>query len=392
MALLLADRRPWPDRLWLAATGLAMGCMLVFWAEHLLARTLLPGLDLCTLGAGWSCREAASHPWARIGPLPAAAWAAIIHASLFSLGPRSWADRNSHRWAGLLVGLLVVASLAFLVVMLRDLSSRCPLCLTAHGCHLVLLAILLANPRPRGLLLSRPEAAGRPWRPALALLVLALGLAAWSSDVAGQRQLTAALASPRLLAPILQGEIDRHYLAAPWQRIAGPAQGQQELTIVGSLACRHCRQLLAQVPALPLPLRDRIAIFFVPFPLAPACNPAATGDPQPERCLLAEKTRAAQEEGRFWPWLAEVDEAPGRILRRLAAQPPAGRPWSPALTAQIAAANEVPVPAIPLLLWNGQKLPPALATVPLADLLPALLAVEEDKLKDAPPVDPCDQC
>jgi hypothetical protein len=164
---------------------------------------------------------------------------------------------------------------------------------------------------------------------------------------------------------------------------------------VGSLACSHCRDVLRAVPKLPDQIRKEVAIFFVPYAYEGDCNPdfKQNGNRRhaPELCLMAEHTLQAQERVVFWNWFQEVEGAPGRIIRHFRVEARDRKEWSAGLTAQIAAARDLSVTALPVLLWNGQKLPAIVNTIALPDLLSYLLD-QQNKPGVTPPEESCETC
>ncbi len=367
-----------------------MLCMLLLAGEHLAARFHVADADFCGLIEGWGCRETIQHPWATVLDLPVAVWAVSLYAVLIQLGPATWHRRTNRRNALLLLAALCAGTLAFLFLMERDFTDPCPLCLGAHACHLFLAGIALAALRaarqpaaPPAILATR--------KPALApsLLVLLAGMMAANAGSRAdlERSLAGQLADPALIGPLADRAGDRYFPERIDQIIAGRQSAPNRLTIIGSLSCRHCRALLAEVRSLPGDALRETAIAFMPYPLAAACNPAAAQAGLPahrQRCRLAAATNRAQSGAGFWPWFEQVNSAPGRTLRGMNDKAFAQPDGQSQLAAQIAAANAIPVVRIPLLLWNGQPLPGILARLPLADLISHLIDVQRSGQKTVP--------
>lgn len=367
------------QRGWLLGCALAMLCMLLLAGEHLAARFHVADADFCGLIEGWGCRETIQHPWASVLNLPVALWAVSLYAVLIQLGPATWHRRAHRRQALLLLAALCTGTLAFLFLMERDFTDPCPLCLGAHTCHLFLAGIALAAVRAQRQQ-AAPQAAGEPGKltltPALLVLLAGMTVANLAGRVDMEQSLAGQLTDPALLGPLGDRAGDRYFPERLDQIIAGRPAAANRLTIVGSLSCRHCRALLAEVRSLPATALQATAIAFVPYPLAAACNPAAAkaGLPaHPQRCRLAAATNRAQSSSGFWPWFAKVNGAPGRTLRGMDSAAVAEVGGQPTLAAQIAAANAIPVARIPLLLWNGQPLPGILTRLPLAELISHLV-------------------
>lgn len=398
-------RPPGPDQphiaklhgAWLLFCTLAAIAMLLLAGEHLYSRAVNPSHDLCAIAKGWGCRETLQHPWAIFLKLPTALWAVALYSLLFQLGPATWSIKLDRKWfALLLTGLLGAASIAFVITMERDFVVPCPLCLLAHLCHLLLLGIALVASRSTSRELRTPDKAFPrtvALLPAAAVLLIGAMLTIWGNSRQEERSRLRALADPALRGTVLAQNHDRFFPASPEQIIAGPSDSGNRLTIIGSLACRHCRALLSAIETIPREMLTATSICFVPYPLAGACNPAAKKAGLPEyieRCRLAERTLQAQADNTFTTWLATVNHAPGRILRRMQTETPASQhARSEQLAGQIAIANTIPVRRIPLLLWNGRPLPSFLNSIPLAILLRHLTAGTEPTSADTDPED-CD--
>lgn len=215
----------------------------------------------------------------------------------------------------------------------------------------------------------------------------------WAAEKGFQRRLEKSLTRYSMLSTVLQQEFDRYYLEKNYHHIAGSNDAKAGLTIVGSLACRHCRRILQEIDRLPEEYLRKVRISFIPYPLASACNQRVRQekDSHPERCLLAEQTIEALKKGEFRAWLAQVENAPGRILRRLRRQGVDKTTWDTDLTSMIDKTNSISVTSIPYLIWEGQKLPPLYGTLPLEDLIARMLRLREDRKNKQPEsVEDCD--
>ncbi|MEW6426891.1 MAG: DsbA family protein [Thermodesulfobacteriota bacterium] len=366
---------PLLSRVWQGLCLIALLAMLALVGEHLPGQ----GLSFCS-GAG--CREAAGHPSAVVLALPAPLWAVALYVLLLFCSPARWHEEG-RGWLALAGLLLLAASTAYyLPIMERDLVTPCRFCLAAHGCHLLLLLVALGALRrhPAAFPVAIPGA-GIFLLPLLALLAGHLVLARPGSpppvDKASLRQ---------TVAP----SFDRYHPALAHQRIAGGEDAVYQLTIIGSLACGHCRDLLAQIETLPEKTLARVSFSFIPFPLCERCNPRAglASRDRTERCQLAAATIAAQRQGRFWLWYHQVAAAPGRMQRQLlplAEQTPS---W-PTVDAVVLQLADVPVAVVPTLLWQGIPLPATAGATPLAQLLRTLMDIERESRSPAADPESC---
>jgi uncharacterized membrane protein len=386
------------QRLWLIAVGLAVLFMAALWGEHFYRQVASPSFDLCAIATGWACQDALQHPWSKLALLPVPIWAIAAYALALRLGPSTWGRRLFRYLAFLFVSVFLVASGVFLYFMAMDLANLCVLCLGAHACHMVLAALLIFGSR-----LSSPSVPASASPPVSAYLLAPLlillagyGLTAWANQQENRRALAHYLMEDDLLPGVLRWEFDRYYPERPFQQIAGSKEAHNQLTIIGSLACSHCREVLRAVPHLPDQIKKEVAIFFVPYAYEGDCNARSKQNGEnrrhaPELCLMAEHTLQAQEKGDFWDWFQEVEGAPGRIIRRFRVKARDRMEWSPGLTAQIAASKDLSVTALPVLLWNGQRLPAIVNTIALPNLLPYLLG-QQNKLEVNPPDESCETC
>lgn len=342
---------------------------------------------LCRFQAGLSCAETLGHPAAIVLGLPVPYWAIAYYTILLYNGPQCWQDRLRYWLSGLMVGGLILSTLIFLLIMERDLAKPCPLCLATHLCHLLLLLTLVTAGRAPCRTLPLGASEPRPLPLALPLLILLLS-ALLTLRQQGVEQTSArerSLMAPELLSSLVADDYDRFFPARPEHRIGGAAQVPHELVIIGSLSCGHCRNLIRTIPALMAgTIASRLAISFISYPLASGCNPLlkteqGLGADGAAECRLAVKTLLAQQQGNFWSWFKEVDQAPGRSLRQLRQQavPEAERAqWGVSLGPQLDPVAAIPIQALPTLLWQGRKLPASFGGLPLPQLIQGLMEVE----------------
>ncbi len=381
-------QRPGQQRLicWQMLCLLAMALMALLAIEHLGKAGGLVS-TLCRFQAGLSCAEAMGHPAANVLSLPVPYWAIAYYTILLYNGPQCWQDRLRYWLSGLMVGGLILSTLIFLLIMERDLAKPCPLCLATHLCHLLLLLTLVTAGRAPCRTLPLGASEPRPLPLALPLLILLLS-ALLTLRQQGVEQTSArerSLMAPELLSSLVADEYDRFFPARPEHRIGGAAQAPHELVIIGSLSCGHCRNLIRTIPALMAgTIASRLAISFISYPLASGCNPLlkteqGLGADGAAECRLAVKTLLAQQQGNFWSWFKEVDQAPGRSLRQLRQQavPEAERAqWGVSLGPQLDPVAAIPIQALPTLLWQGRKLPASFGGLPLPQLIQGLMEVE----------------
>ncbi|MDH4232526.1 MAG: vitamin K epoxide reductase family protein [Nitrospirota bacterium] len=386
------------QRLWLMTVGLAILFMALLWGEHFYRQVVSPSFDLCAIATGWACQDALQHPRSKLALLPVPIWAIAAYALALRLGPSSWGRRLFRYMAILFIALFLAASGVFLYFMAMDLANLCILCLGAHACHMVLAALLILGYRLN--ITSSPGVSVPPVSAyliaPLLILLTGYGLTLWAGQQENRRALTHYLMKDDLLPGVLRWEFDRYYPEKPVHRIAGSKDARSQLTIVGSLACSHCRDAVRAVMVLPDQLKKEVAIFFIPYAFEGDCGSPSKESGKnrrraPELCLMAEHTLQAQESGGFWDWFQEVDGAPGLIIRRFRKEARNRKEWSRELAAQIAAARDLSVTSLPLLLWNGQKLPAIVNTIALPDLLPYLLK-QQDKPGGTPQDESCDTC
>lgn len=383
--------------IWRLCVLIAFLAMFLLGWEHIQMQAFDANFDLCRLTTGLGCREAVFHPWARIAFLPAPFWALVVYVVLFLIGPERWRNIAHRQLAAVVVGFLSLVSLVFVVVMVRDLSSPCPLCLLAHAMHFslaVLTVLLFRQGVPEHFSGGAAPFSSGIW--ALPLLVLVGGyiLSFWAMQQEDTARLKSILTGEAMTSVILNTGVDRFYPAAPEQLIAGNPKAKIRLTIIGSLSCVHCRKVISEIYELPPRLLNQIGVEFVPFPLAAACNPranAAAGR-HPEQCRLAEDVLNAQRHGNFRNFFVEVSRAPGLAQRRFDNFPDAAGTLGPQLLEQIRQVNAIPVTAIPCLLWDGQKLPSELNALAVQPLLEFLLEVRKGNMRIDKKSDECNTC
>ena len=383
--------------LWRICVLVACLAMLLLGWEHIQMQAFDGNFDLCRLATGLGCREAVHHPWARIVFLPAPFWALAVYAVLFLVGPERWRSTSHRQLAAFGVIILSLVSLAFIVVMIRDLTSPCPLCLVTHAMHLglaVLTGLLCRQGVSERFSGGADSFSSGLWVPSLLVLVIGYILSFWALKQEDQARLKLVLTGEAMTSVILNTGVDRFYLAAPEQLIAGNPNAKVRLTIIGSLSCVHCRKVISEVYGLPSRLLNQVGVEFIAFPLAAACNPKVSGAAglHPEQCRLAEAVLKAQRQGNFRNFFEEVNRAPGLAQRRFGRLSGGAEAWEAQLLDQIRQANEIPVTAIPGLLWDGQKLPSELNSLDLESLLEYLLKVRQGSALTGKKFDECNTC
>ena len=374
----------------IVAAGAAAG---LIW-EHVSGRSMY----FCAL-AGGGCLEALNHPLSTISGLPAAVWSMAVYPLLWACPPSRW-RQLSFRLTALCGSIILAAgSLFYLYIMYRDMVMLCPLCITVHISHLLLFVVVcryfVVNRRSGGVTFAPPPLkAGRAawFIPAPVLISLLVPLLGYVliAETPGAKSLAMPLSALEpLLSRTVNPDYNSYFPARSYELIAGSSSAPYRLTIIGSLSCRHCRNFLRGLADLPLKIKAEVSIAFIPFPLCSRCNPRAddSSAPRVERCLLAAGTLARQREGRFWPWFRLVDEAPGRMQRRLSGT--AGDFQT--VQNSMAALAAIPITAIPTLIWQGHILPP-LVNINVRQLLTILLKIELKMRQAAPPVDNCRSC
>ncbi len=379
----------WAAAIWrLALIVAACAAVGLVW-EHMSGRSMY----FCEV-VGGGCLEAVNHPFSMILGLPAAVWSMAVYPLLWACPPSHWRQLSCRLTAVLGSIILLSVSLFYLYIMYRDMVLPCPLCITVHVSHLLLFVVvcryLFVN-RRSGVANARrlPRVWSIPLPVLISLFIPLLGYVL-TVGISGTRSLAMPLSALEpLLNRTINPDYNNYFPSRSYEFVAGSRAAQYRLTIIGSLACRHCRNFLRGLTNLPLRLKEKVSITFIPFPLCSRCNPRADDStaPRAERCLLAARTLAWQQEGKFWPWFRLVDEAPGRMQRRLFGTTKDYQIIKDSMTTL----TGIPIAAIPTLIWQGHILPP-LADVDARQLLTVLLKIEAKIRRDTPPVDNCGSC
>lgn len=383
--------------LWRLCVFVASLAMILLGWEHIQMQAFDSSFDLCRLATGFGCRETVHHPWARIAFLPAPFWALVVYGVLFQVGPERWRQPTYRQLASVLAIFLCLVSLAFVVVMARDLSSPCPLCLVSHAMHFalaILTVLLFRQGVPEHFSGGAKPFSSGIWTLPLLALIGGYILSFWALKQEDQSRLKSILTGEAMTSVVLSTGVDRFYLAAPEQLIAGNPNAKVRLTIIGSLSCVHCRKIISEVYALPPRLLNQVGVEFVSYPLAAACNlkASAAAGLHPEQCRLAEDVLKAQRQGRFRNFFEQINGAPGLAQRRLGRLTEGSVTWETQLLDQIRLANEIPVTAIPCLLWDGQKLPAELNSLAVEPLLAYLLELRKGSIRVDKKFDECNTC
>lgn len=380
----------WPEAVWrLALIVAACAAAGLVW-EHVSGRSMY----FCEV-AGGGCLEAVNHPLSMILGVPAAVWSMAVYPLLWACPPSRWRCL-SFRLTALLGSIILLAgSLFYLYIMYRDMVVPCPLCISVHISHLLLFVVVcryffvnrrggvVADARPLSRVCSIPVSV------LVSLLIPLLGYVL-TVGISGTRSLTMPLSALEpMLSRSINPDYNNYFPSRSYEFVAGSRSAPYRLTIIGSLACRHCRRFLRGLADLPLRVKSNISITFIPFPLCSRCNPRADNSTalRVERCLLAARTLARQRAGKFWPWFRLVDEAPGRVQRRLLGTTKDYRIIKDSMTSLAG----IPITAIPTLIWQGHILPP-LTDMDARQLLTILLKIEAKIRRDTPPVDNCGSC
>ncbi len=274
---------------WLAFALAVAGCLICL----ILLRMTIGGpgdafsAAVCSPGARVNCDYVLSSPFAKIGPLPAAAiglaYFTTLGAWLLFVGVPS-ASARRWRWAPLSIALVGVAvSAGYVYVMAVMLPVWCTWCLAAHGVNgLLFMVVLRANSPAPGADASVPP---HP-KPGRAIGVL-VGCAALFAFIAlGVLAFQAQLVARQLYASLLEATNNADYIVWRWQ--SEPAQeipvgeddlrrgaddARHTLVVFTDFECEKCGWFGPYAQRLIQAFPKSLRIVYKQFPVSPECNP-----------------------------------------------------------------------------------------------------------------------
>lgn len=391
----------------LSAVGIALSAYLTF-SHFAFLRTGLP--SVCNINQTLNCDVVNSSRWSELGGVPVSHLGTVFYVGLLLLALLA---RRGGRLAERGHGYLLLAALgsglfsAFLgAVSVFQVGALCLFCMGLYAVNaLLLLALLPGVWAALRALVTEPDAGRAPAAltdlgalaqvPAAALLTIYVLLAVGSSwlvraKLAELRTLSAASpaakTADRLAASATGGaaapatqqarpepRIDLDSQTAP---TLGPPTAKVTIVEISDFECPFCQRASGTLKEVLAAYPGQIRVVFRHFPLDQACNPLLKRPVHENACAAARAAVCAAGRGKFWP-LAEklfagsTDPedllAARRELRLDDAEQTAclARPETAAVVAaDIAAATQAGITAVPVFLINGR---PLRGARPLAD-------------------------
>ncbi|MCG8556760.1 MAG: thioredoxin domain-containing protein [Proteobacteria bacterium] len=252
---------------------------------------------LCHTLSDTGCSVAIESGFGALLGVPVPVFAVGLYAALLLAVARGFDDGASRVWAAGAAALAcgAVAGGLFLLGVMAQARSYCPVCIGMDGCNLVLAALWLR----RALSLQGPALAAGP--------LAGLGLTA--TLVAGVAQIAHVTLAP---AP------------APQTDTPASARAERALTVeqchavelsaleISDFLCAYCKRLQANLSGLLASCGARVDKRFVHFPLDTACNRFVKRNLHPGACRLAEASECARQQGKFVSFAAGLFETTPR--------------------------------------------------------------------------------
>ena len=387
----------------LAAVGIALSAYLA----HIHLAYLRTGLpSACNINDTLNCDAVNSSPWSELGGVPVSHLGLLFYSGVLLLSLLGRRDGGlatrvqGYLLAGALAGGLFSAYLASMAVF--RVHALCLFCIGLYVVNALLIALL----GPGGLTALR-ALGGEPvagWRSDLRALgqPLAAGILAASLLAAGGSSfwLRAQLIDLRRLdatksvavpvappsgAPVSSSQTASSEPAKPEPLIdlvsktaptLGPAAAPVTIVEISDFECPFCQRASGTLKEVLAAYPGQVRVVFRHFPLDQACNPLVKRPVHENACAAARAAVCAAARGQFWP-LAEklfadntdpddrraalrelgLDDAEQRACEQ--------RPATAAvIAADIAAASQAGITAVPVFLINGR---PLRGARPLAD-------------------------
>lgn len=274
---------------WLAFALAIAGCLICL----VLLRMTIGGpgdafsAAVCSPGAKVNCDYVLSSPFAKIGPLPAAAvglaYFTTLGAWILFVGVPS-ASASRWRWVPLSLALIgVVLSVWYVYVMAVRLPVWCTWCLAAHVVNgLLFVAVLRANSPAPGADGSVPP---HP-TPGRAIGVLAGCAALFALIAMGVLAFQAQLVARQLHAALLEATNNADYIVWRWQSEPaheipvreddlrlGADDAPHTLVVFTDFECEKCGWFGPYAQRLLQAFPKSLRIVYKQFPVSPECNP-----------------------------------------------------------------------------------------------------------------------
>jgi len=271
---------------------------------------LTSGTASCEIGDGLSCAAALSSQSSKMFGVALPVWAGAFYFMVLTLVLGLWRDGEVEgstpaRFLTVTFGMAVALSI-YLASQLFQLDTICPYCVGLYIVNLLGFGASWALvPKMGGLFEDFGKQAQNPlvW---VSLVVFGGGAALFhtsytqaigeaSKELAEKRGKVQAQAIDKLYGP------DWEHIDLTGLPVKGNPDSPVKLIAFEDFECPPCNLFrLQSIAPLYSLYKDKIAIYFVHFPLSSQCNPNLQRDMHPGACIAATAASCAQRQDKFW--------------------------------------------------------------------------------------------
>ncbi|MEE2959257.1 MAG: thioredoxin domain-containing protein [Myxococcota bacterium] len=250
---------------------------------------------LCSTLSDSGCTLALNSPFATIAHIPLSLFLIGVYATLFLAGWFYTGARNTRPWA-IIASILCVVILTggiFLLGVMAESKSYCPLCLFMDGFNLILSFIWLRSALGQG----GPIVGVKPITITTLILLLVVSLVVTTKNQllteSSKSQSTPATAVP---------------ISTPNHKLTVEQCQDVELSAleISDFLCPYCKKLGYNLSNVLTDCGARVDKRFVHFPLDKSCNRFLSRDLHPGACRLAEASECARIQGKFTSFAAAL--------------------------------------------------------------------------------------
>ncbi len=265
------------------------------------------GNSVCNLNAKLDCDAAAASAYSAVFGIPLSAWGVVTNFALLIMvlvGFFEWSENPERwkRWALVLAGGSLAASLVMAVISLTQMQSYCLFCMSLYVLSAIVFFAckgMLREPFLMHFKLDLPEM----WSEGKGILsvLIAVPIMAYLLHQTFMQNLGAAEIDTMVREVVQEWQVapKQNFVAKP-SLVMGPAVEQAAMTLVefADFRCGHCKRASYTLHAFVKSHPD-VRFEFYSFPLDGACN-EKIGQSSGISCRLAAAVYCAEKENMGW--------------------------------------------------------------------------------------------
>lgn len=280
------------------------------------------GQSLCNVSEKLNCDAVSASTYATAFGVPLSIWGLVVNAVLFGMILLAWLEWTEHperlrRWALLLSGMSLGASIAMAVVSITLLSNYCLFCIGLYILSaLTFFTYIRVLREPLFMHLKRDL--GKLWAESrgIVLAFISIPLLALLLNKMYATNIANVDMSQTVRDALAEWDVNpkQDFVAKP-ALVTGPAPEKAALTVTefADFRCGHCKHASYSLDAF-INAHPDVRFEFYNFPLDGACNekiPSSDGI----SCRVAASITCAENEGKGWPMHKAMFSKQDEVLR-----------------------------------------------------------------------------